>query len=66
MTVVRQLLRMLDIDGADILIIIGIAGIAVWVADAYGWLAAIGVTGVCLLVLGLGGVLAGALLSGRR
>lgn len=62
----KQLRRMLDIDGADILTIIGIAGIAVWVTDAFGWPAAIGVTGVCLLVLGLGSVLVGALLSGRR
>ena len=56
----------LDIDGADILTAAGIAGIAVWVADAYGWTAAIGVTGACLLILGLGSVLMAAMLTGRR
>lgn len=66
MTIVRQLLRVIDIDGADILTITGIAGIAVWVTDAFGWPAAVGVTGVCLLVLGIGSVVASALHTGRR
>lgn len=58
--------RVIDVDGADILTITGIACIALWVTDAYGWPAAVGVTGVCLLVLGLGSVLVGALTSRRR
>lgn len=66
MTVVRQLLRVIDVDGADILTITGIAGIAVWITDAFGWPAAIGVIGVCLLVLGLGSILFGTLLARRQ
>lgn len=61
----RQVARAADVDGADILIATGIAAIAVWVGDAFGWPAAVGATGVCLLSLGLGGVLIGRPRAGR-
>lgn len=52
-----------SIDITDILTAIGILAVGVWIADLYGWPAAVGFAGVCLLALGIGGAVLSAVLS---